>query len=108
MKAVGPTPNPDSPGLHRTEATIAAALPDHALIPRLLGSHDEDGWVALVFTDVDGRMPAQPWRPAELDRVMTAMTDLATALTPATVDAPTFAGRWAEDFTGWDTLRDGR
>ncbi|GAA2161548.1 hypothetical protein [Actinomadura napierensis] len=67
VKAVGPHPNPDSPDIHRSEASIAAALPAHAPTPAFLGSFDRDGWVVLLFEDVDGAPPAQPWIRAELD-----------------------------------------
>lgn len=53
VKAVSPAQNDRSPGLHRTEALIAAALPPAAPAPRLLGSYDDGDWVALVFTDVE-------------------------------------------------------
>jgi aminoglycoside phosphotransferase (APT) family kinase protein len=49
-------------------------------------------------------MPATPWRPDELARVLAAVTDLAAALTPAPIAAPTFADRFAATFTGWRTL----
>jgi aminoglycoside phosphotransferase (APT) family kinase protein len=108
VKAVGPEPNPDSPGIHRAEARIAAALPAAAPAPRLLGSHDQQGWIALLFEDVDGRMPAQPWRHDELGRVLAALTDLAAALTPAPVGAPSLADRLGEQFHGWRRLRAAR
>jgi hypothetical protein len=68
VKAVGPEPNADAPQLHRAEARITAALPPEAPAPRLLASYDLDGWVALVLEDVDGAIPAQPWRTDELER----------------------------------------
>jgi hypothetical protein len=83
VKAVGPAPNPDSPDIYRAEVRIAAALPDQTPAPRLLGSFDRDGWVVLLFEDVEGAMPAQPWITAELDRVLDALGDLAKSLTPA-------------------------
>ncbi|TDP91138.1 phosphotransferase family protein [Labedaea rhizosphaerae] len=104
VKAVGPTPNPDSPDLHRSEARIARLLPADAPVPRLLASYGVDGWVALTFEDIDGHLPAQPWRAHELDLVLAAMTDLAESLTPSTVDVPTYADRHAAAFTGWRTI----
>ena len=104
VKAVGTTPNPDSPDFHRREARIAALLPEHAPVPRLLTAYDSHDWVALVFEDIDGHLPAQPWRPDELDRVLAAMTDLAETLTPSTVDVPAYADRHSGTFTGWRTI----
>jgi Phosphotransferase enzyme family len=87
VKAVGDL-NPDSPQMHRAEIRIAAALPASTPAPRLLGSIDSGGWVILLFADIEGRLPAMPWQPAELDRVLAAMADLAAALTPSPIDAP--------------------
>lgn len=104
VKAVGPEPNPDSPGIHRAEARVAAALPSGVPAPRLLASFDEDGWVVLLFEDVEGRQPVQPWVPAELDLVLGAVARLADSLTPAPVAVPSAAERLREEFRGWRTL----
>jgi Phosphotransferase enzyme family len=105
VKAVGDI-NPDSPGIHRAEAGIAAALPPGTPAPRLLGCIDADGWVILMLEDIEGRTPAIPWRPAELDRVLAAMTELAAALTPAPIEAPAIAGRFRSLGRGWRELAD--
>jgi hypothetical protein len=107
VKATGPHLNPESPGLHRAEARITAALPPSAPVPRLLGTLDPvgvEGWVVLAFEDVAGRHPDQPWREDELRRVLAAATDLATALTPAPVEAPLVADAIDEQFRGWRRL----
>jgi hypothetical protein len=104
VKAVGSVPNADAPGLHRAEARVAGALPGGAPVPRLLAHVEVDGWVALVFEDVVGRTPAQPWEPAELARVLAASADLAALLDPAPLAAPTLAERYAEKFRGWRLL----
>ena len=96
--------NPESPGIHRSEARIAVALPADTPAPRLLGSVDADGWVILLFEDIDGWMPAQPWRSDELSRVIAAMTDLAAALSPAPIDAPPAATRFHNLGHGWRDL----
>lgn len=101
VKAVGVEQNPDSPSMHRAEARVAAALPPAAPAPRLLASYDRDGWVALVYEDVEGTMPAEPWRPDELDRVLEALAELAAALTPAPLDGPSAASRLEQQFQGW-------
>ncbi|MBM0239301.1 aminoglycoside phosphotransferase family protein [Micromonospora sp. ATA32] len=102
VKAVSPAQNDRSPQLHRQEARNAAALPGHAPAPRLLGCYDDGDWVALVFTDVDGRHPATPWFDAELDAVLTTLETMATALTPSPLaDAPTAAELLGDDFAGW-------
>jgi aminoglycoside phosphotransferase (APT) family kinase protein len=107
VKAVGCEPNPDSPQLHRREARVAAALPPGAPAPRLLFAHERDGWVALVFEDVDGREPELPWRSDELERVLAALAELAAALTPAPLEAPRVAEYLGPLFHGWRTIAAG-
>jgi aminoglycoside phosphotransferase (APT) family kinase protein len=104
VKAVGSEPNPDSPGFHRIEAHVAAALPPETPAPKFLFSHDDGDWVALVFEDVDGHEPEMPWRGDELERVLAALTDLSTALTPAPIEAPPLSDRYGELFRGWRSL----
>ncbi|MCC7372802.1 MAG: phosphotransferase [Chloroflexi bacterium] len=109
VKAVSPHPNKDAPRFHRRERRIAAALPAAAPVPRLLWSLDEgdDGWVVLVFEDVEGRHPAVPWEPSELDRVLAALDDLARGLTPSPVPSEVSGTmpQWLERHgQGWQRL----
>jgi aminoglycoside phosphotransferase (APT) family kinase protein len=105
VKAVSAAANPQSPVMHRREAVIAAALPAEVLAPEFLGAYDEHGWVALLFADVEGRPPAEPWDRAELEQVLAAMNRLHDLLTPSPlVAAPTIAEHYATDLTGWRTL----
>jgi aminoglycoside phosphotransferase len=101
VKAVGPSPNPDAPGVHRREARVASLLPDSIAAPRLLFIVETVDWVALVYEDIDGHHPALPWHEDELRLVLSALTDLARALTPAPVDFPTLAD---DEFTGFREL----
>ncbi|WP_329084807.1 phosphotransferase family protein [Streptosporangium sp. NBC_01469] len=107
-KAVGPEPNPLTADIYRAEARIAEALPADVPAPRLLASFDSEGWVALLFEDVDGRLPADPWRTDELRRVLDALTQLATALAPAPAAAPPAEQRLGEQFQGWRNLVEAR
>lgn len=106
VKAVSAGHNPDAPAIHRAEARIAAALPASTPAPRFLGCIDSGDWVILMFEDIEGRMPAQPWRADELDRVLAAMTDLARSLDPAPVSAPGKVGRSPSLGRGWSQLAD--
>lgn len=84
---------------YRVEGRIAAALPSGVPAPRLRGSYDDGQWVALVFEDVAGREPAQPWTLADFDRVVTAVGDLSAAVTPSPLDLPSDhprLGGWGE------------
>ena len=73
VKAVSAQANPVSPGMHRQEAVVTAALPAGVPAPRLLGQYDDGEWVALLLSDVAGRSPAQPWDEAELANVLGAL-----------------------------------
>ncbi|MET7835302.1 aminoglycoside phosphotransferase family protein [Micromonospora sediminicola] len=102
VKAVSPAQNDRSPDMHRAEARIAAALPADAPTPRLLGSHDDGDWIALVFADVEGRHPVTPWDAGELDAALSTLEAMAVALTPAPAAATaTATERLATDFGGW-------
>jgi aminoglycoside phosphotransferase (APT) family kinase protein len=105
VKAVSPAQNPVSPGMHRREARITAALPAGTPAPALLGTYDDGDWIALVLTDVDGRHPATPWVRAELDAVIGTLGAMAEVLTPSPIDSlPTAAASLAHDLGGWNRI----
>jgi aminoglycoside phosphotransferase (APT) family kinase protein len=95
VKAAGPEPNCLSPVAHRQEANVTAALPEEAPVPRLLWSYDEgeEGWVVLVFEDVEGRNPPVPWKGDELSKTLDALASLAELLTPSTLAPGVVVGR---------------
>jgi hypothetical protein len=103
VKAVSAETNPESPGMHRREAEYSAQMPEHAPVPKFLGSLDEDGWVVLVFEEIDGHNPGPDWDVDELRRTVEALGELAELLTPSPIDAPPVAEQLAE-FTGWRGL----
>lgn len=101
-KAVCRVPNAEAPKLHRRELRVSARLPKNAPTPRLLWSLDEhegDGWVVLVFDEVVGSPPAQPWDASELDQVIAALNELTADLTPSPIPAPEIGG-----IESWDVL----
>jgi hypothetical protein len=85
-----------------------AALPPAASVPRLHWIHDEDGWVALGFDDIEGRMPAQPWREDELRLVVEGLDRLHEVLTPSPIASTTAAEGFATLIRGWAELRDSK
>lgn len=109
-KAAGPIPNPDVVAFHRREAHITTALPPVAPVPRLLWWCEDDatGWIVLVFEEIAGVHPAQPWRPDALERVLQAVAHLSALLTPAPL-APPVVGRASDAFRrticGWQQLQ---
>jgi aminoglycoside phosphotransferase (APT) family kinase protein len=101
VKAVNAARNPDSPGMHRREARVLAALPPEVPAPRLLWSYDDGDWVVLVTEAVAGAPPAQPWRRSELLAFVDLAATLVDLLTPAPIPAPTIQERFRDAFTGW-------
>ncbi|MFG1698085.1 hypothetical protein [Nonomuraea sp. NPDC049309] len=104
VKAVGPEPNADAVRIYRSELRVARALPASVPAPRLLTGFELDGWVVLVFEDVEGRHPAMPWRRDELDRVLAAIEEMSAALTPAPIDVPPIGEVFGDQFQGWRRL----
>lgn len=103
-KATCGATNPRSPVVYRREIEVMKALPEAAPAPRLLWSFDDDDWVMLILDDVDGAMPAVPWRPGELSLVMGALERLAAALTPAPADALPITADLAENYASWRVI----
>ena len=77
---------------YRTEAAIVETLPAAVRAPELRWTVEAEGWFLAAYEDVDGRHPARPWTPGDLDPVLDAFTRVAGALTPVPegVDAPDF------------------
>ncbi|MEQ4723957.1 aminoglycoside phosphotransferase family protein [Nonomuraea sp. B19D2] len=103
VKAVSSLVTPGVAQFHRREIEITRRLPAGVPVPRLLDAYDDGTWVALVFEDIDGRLPAQPWRRAEFDRVLAAASDLAQALTPSPIDSTSLG---PARLGGWRALAD--
>ncbi|MGO4192624.1 hypothetical protein AB4Y67_13240 [Arthrobacter sp. YAF17] len=100
VKAVSSSLNPESPQLHRREARIMTLLPAGLPIPRLVGTHDDGEWVALVFTDVDGRHPQLSG--ADLHAVLDAVDAIsARSLPPQALEVlPSLTEEVREIFAG--------
>jgi hypothetical protein len=102
LKAVSAEVNAESPEMHRREARTTSALPAAAPAPRLLASYDDGTWVALLLEDIDGRHPLMPWQDDELRRVVAALDELFTDLTPCPVaGAATVDEDWRDEFSNW-------
>jgi len=105
-KAISAGRNPRSPGLYRREIEVMKAIPEAAPVQRIQWSYDDRDWVMLVLDDVDGVMPAIPWHRDELARVMSALEQLAVALTPAPADALPITVDLADNFRSWHVIRE--
>jgi aminoglycoside phosphotransferase (APT) family kinase protein len=109
VKAASADLNPDTPRLHRQEASVLASL-DPVIaakqlpVPRLKGTTELGSWFALIIDDVAGRQPTLPWQDEQLDLVLASLGQLAAALTPAPVEVPGIGQYLGADFIGWRTL----
>ena len=106
VKAARTADEPVAADLHRAEARIAMHLPPQVTAPRFAWGHGDGDWIVLAFEVVDGHVPATPWLPDELDRVLAALQTLASVpgarrlrLRPTGPDLANMA-------TGWRALRD--
>lgn len=111
VKAASAEVNPDTPLLHRQEARILGDLDSlisagRVAAPRLRATVEHGPWFALITDDIDGQHPALPWQDEQLDQVLRALDELASALTPAPITVPTIADYLGADFTGWRILAD--
>lgn len=108
VKAVSPAQNPHACRIHRREAEIASLLPPTPFAPTLRHVYDDGTWVALVFDEVAGRQPAEPWRIEELDAVVPALRAFTRTMTPSPVDGlQTVADKQRAVFGGWRRIAEG-
>ncbi|MDE0804285.1 MAG: phosphotransferase [Acidimicrobiales bacterium] len=108
LKAVSPDQNPQACRIHRREAEIAGQLPEWVPAPRLLDVHDDGRWVALVFDDIDGCQPDEPWSDEQLGKVLPALRRFSDSVTPSPVDGlQSVVDRHRPVFSGWRRLAGG-
>lgn len=93
---------PESLPFYRKEASVAARLPPLVATPAFQFCAEYDDWIVLAFDDVDGRMPALPWRREEVELILEAITRLAEVGDPCPL-----AGiePWGGDPGGWPGWR---
>lgn len=97
--------NLESTRIHRREAAIDSLLPSSVPRPQLRGSADLGDWVVLVFEDIDGRMPAVPWREAELIAVLDALADIGDVVIPEGRGIGSLPDALRHEFGGWGRVR---
>jgi hypothetical protein len=105
VKAATSEINEQTVEMYRDEANVGEQLPVLPEVPRLRCWFEGPPWVVLIFDDVDGAPPTTPWKRADLVRVLGALADLATRLTPApALGLPTVSAKHADGFDGWARL----
>jgi hypothetical protein len=107
IKSVGAEINALSVELHRDEARMMAALPDHAPAPELLHVLDQGDWMTLVLEDIEGRQPALPWHDGDIAAVVGALAQLHAAgpVAPPAVDR-SFLDTHEDVFISWSLVAD--
>jgi hypothetical protein len=87
------------------EARIMNLLPTDLPLPQLLGTHDDGEWVALVFSDVDGRHPQLSG--TDLHTVLDAVDSISAHPLPSQALGvlPSLTDEVREIFGGWGRLR---
>ncbi|WP_204003637.1 phosphotransferase [Micromonospora lutea] len=88
VKAVDAQLWPVEASHYRAEAEVAGRLPEGLPVPRLLNRHDDGRWVILVFEQVDGVAPGQPWTASQIRRVVAQAVAFAQATTPSPIELP--------------------
>jgi hypothetical protein len=86
----------------RAEADVAGRLPAGLPVPRMLDARDDGRWVILVFQDVAGVLPSQPWTAPQIRRVVAQAVAFARAATPSPIDL----ARDHPRLGGWADLAD--
>jgi hypothetical protein len=89
--------------VHRREADICSPPVGRRTRRPAPRTFDDGDWIALVFDEIDGHEPAQPWIDAELTRVLSTLADHARAATPSPV---TLLGGDQPRLGGWHDLAD--
>ncbi len=100
VKAASAEVEPSVAGFHRREIAVTRRLPADAPVPRLVDAYDDGTWVALLFEDIDGHLPEQPWRRDEFNLALSAVTHLAETMTPTPIPGLTRTPRLG----GWHDL----
>jgi aminoglycoside phosphotransferase (APT) family kinase protein len=89
---------------YAAEAHVAAALPEDAPVPLLLGTV-EDEWFLLVFEDVEGREPDLRPGSGELPALLDSVAELHRLLWPSPLaDLPPARHAYGRLLTSWSKL----
>lgn len=95
------------------EASITAALPPAITAARPLWTMVESDWFVLCLEVVDGRVPALPWAPAELEAALSASSIATVALAEPSDEllsagVPELAEIVRAEMSWWSEIKSGR
>ncbi|MEV6346610.1 phosphotransferase [Actinoplanes sp. NPDC051851] len=91
------------------EAALTAALPPEVTAARPRWTMSEAGWFVLCLDAIDGRVPALPWSPADLQATLRTWSAAATALaypSPAllSIGMPTLPEILRSEMSWWSRI----
>ncbi|AMM19361.1 hypothetical protein AX769_03455 [Frondihabitans sp. PAMC 28766] len=93
--------------LHRREIAVMSVLPPTVSAPALLGSYDEDGWVALVLSDIEGRHPGRAGDGSDAHAVLDAFATFPLLEPTQRARLPRVSDEIADEAHGWRELTAG-
>ncbi|WBB79664.1 aminoglycoside phosphotransferase family protein [Micromonospora sp. WMMD882] len=113
VKAASLTRQPHLVDWYAREAAILRRLPAGLPVPRPRWTLEAAGWFAIGQDPIDGRVPALPWRPADLAATLTTYAEVTAALAgpPAELvglGLPRLADLARDDLSWWAEVAAGR
>lgn len=105
VKAISRQRNAFAYDAHRRERNVVSSLPATVRAPRLIGSFDDDEWVALVLEDIHGRHPGSAPDGDDVFSVLAAVESLPLARGGGMPVLPEASDELAGDFAGLSKLR---
>jgi hypothetical protein len=110
VKAVGSAVNADAVRFYRRERDAALRLPrvPGILLPVASAELEaaDQSFPVIVFPALEGATPRHPWSPGDVTRVLDALADVSTQLTPSPWPDEDGPNRLVEFFRWWQRLAD--
>lgn len=104
VKAISDSVGPLATLVFQREARINDLLPNSLRRPALIGADTVDGWVTLVFEQIDGHHVSSRVGSAEFTVLADASRDVAQHSVPDSADIPRYVKRWGPRYDGWQRI----
>ncbi|MFB6609026.1 phosphotransferase family protein [Agromyces sp. NPDC056379] len=104
VKAAHVDHNAGTTALHQKELAFMRVAPTALPAPELLGGIERDGWVALLFADVEGTHPGAGLDGSDAGNVLDALHGLPTVRGSLPIALPDVADEVAADGESWDEM----
>ncbi|WP_406249329.1 hypothetical protein ACI7YT_04805 [Microbacterium sp. M] len=90
--------------LHRREIAVMRVIPDGVRAPRLLGTYEREGWVALIIEDIDGEHPGTQNDGSQIESILDALATLPEIAADAFEALPRAADEFVGERDSWRHL----